>query len=535
MKIRRVPMARSRQETALLPFSDVNENFRKAVIYCRVSGKKQTAEGSGLDSQEYRCRQYAAERGYSVEAVFPDDVTGEGDFMKRKGMVALLKFLDDNPHENYVVIFDDLKRYARDVEFHLVLRRQMAERGAKRECLNFPFEDTPEGRFNETINAAVGQLEREQMGRQNRQKSMARIEQGYWVFRAPVGYSYAKSQGGGKELVLSEPHASIVREALEGYAHGRFASQTEVRRFLEAQPEYPKDMPNGGIRPQTIVRLLGKVVYAGYVEAPKWGISPRQGNHPAIISYKTYQKIQTRLNTPVYASARKDISEDFPLRGGVCCASCQKPLTAGWSRGKYNKFPYYRCKNKSCDDFGKSIRKDQIEGQFEELLLSAQPSKETLTVARAMFEHCWDQMSGQAASLRADIRRRISKIDSEITSVVDYAVNAQSPSVRTAYEKKIETMERERLVLTEKLQNSGRPKYTFSQLFELSMRFLSNPCKIWRSGRLDLQKTVLRLVFSEPIHYCRDNGFLNTNFSIPFNMLGGQNMPILQNGAAGED
>ena len=43
---------------------------QKAVIYCRVSGKKQKAEGSGLDSQEHRCRQYAEAKGYSVEAVF---------------------------------------------------------------------------------------------------------------------------------------------------------------------------------------------------------------------------------------------------------------------------------------------------------------------------------------------------------------------------------------------------------------------------------------------------------------------------------
>ena len=52
----------------------------KALIYCRVSGKKQTTEGSGLDSQEYRCRQYAKAKGYTVEAVFPDDVSGGGDF-----------------------------------------------------------------------------------------------------------------------------------------------------------------------------------------------------------------------------------------------------------------------------------------------------------------------------------------------------------------------------------------------------------------------------------------------------------------------
>nr|WP_321458373.1 recombinase family protein [uncultured Cohaesibacter sp.] len=169
----------------------------KAVIYCRVSSKKQT-EGSGLSSQEHRCREYADERGYDVEAVFPDDVSGGGDFMKRPGMVALLAYLDAFPQHDYVVIFDDLKRYARDTEFHLKLRREMMARNARRECLNFNFEDTPEGKFIETILAAQGELERTQNSRQVLQKMIARVEQGYCVFRAPVGYKYVRSPNGAK-------------------------------------------------------------------------------------------------------------------------------------------------------------------------------------------------------------------------------------------------------------------------------------------------------------------------------------------------
>lgn len=203
---------------------------QKAVIYCRVSGKKQVAEGSGLDSQEFRCRQYAEAKGYEVEAVFPDDVSGGGDFIKRPGMVALLRYLGKNPTTNYVVIFDDLKRYARDVEFHLKLRRVMSEYGAKRECLNFNFEDTPEGKFNEIISAAAGELERLQMGRQ---KAMARLEQGYAIqAQPPVGYKYEQTRDRGKVLIRDEPVASIVQEGLKGYASGRFASQIEVVRFF---------------------------------------------------------------------------------------------------------------------------------------------------------------------------------------------------------------------------------------------------------------------------------------------------------------
>jgi site-specific DNA recombinase len=159
---------------------------KEAVIYCRVSSKSQL-RGSGLDSQEHRCREYAKQRGYEVVAVFPDDVSGGGDFMKRKGMVALLNFLDENPFKNYVVVFDDLKRYARDVEFHLKLKREMEMRGAMRDCLNFRFEDTPESKFVETVLAAQGELEREQNRRQVLQKMKARVEQGYWVKKAPRG------------------------------------------------------------------------------------------------------------------------------------------------------------------------------------------------------------------------------------------------------------------------------------------------------------------------------------------------------------
>lgn len=58
---------------------------QKAVIYCRVSSTKQATEGHGLESQETRCRHHAETMGYEVEAVFPDDASGGGDFMNQIG------------------------------------------------------------------------------------------------------------------------------------------------------------------------------------------------------------------------------------------------------------------------------------------------------------------------------------------------------------------------------------------------------------------------------------------------------------------
>lgn len=364
------------------------DNFtpRKALIYCRVSSKKQKDEGSGLDGQEHRCREHADKFGLEVEAVFPDNVTGGGDFMKRPGMVALLAYLDAQTDKRYVVIFDDLKRLARDAEFYRKLRREFISRNALVYCLNFKIEDTPEGKFFETIIAAQGELEREQNGRQVRQKMKARIEQGYAVFRAPTGLKYVEVKRGGKELFRDEPTASIVQEALEGFACGRFETQSEVKRFLEGQPDFPKDMPNGEIRAFKVTRMLKHCAYAGYVEARFWKISRRKGNHDGLISYKTYDKIQKRLTDKAYAPARKDINEDFPLRGFVSCADCEKPLRSGWSKGKYKKYPYYLCQTKTCESYGKSLRRDDVERKFEAVLKNLCPSQNTFGLARTMIE-----------------------------------------------------------------------------------------------------------------------------------------------------
>lgn len=89
----------------------------------------------------------------------------------------------------------------------------------------------------------------------------------------------------------------------------------------------------------------------------------------------------------------------------------------------------------------------------------------------------------------------------------------------------------QRVELVEKLQNPSRRDNSFEHLFELAMQFVAKPYKIWASGRLDLRQIVLRLVFSDYLVYCREKGFLNSNLSIPFNILRGDLGMALQNDA----
>ncbi|MEM6385290.1 MAG: recombinase family protein [Pseudomonadota bacterium] len=378
-----------------------------AIIYCRVSSTKQKTQGGGLESQAQRCRDYAASKGYDVEMVFSDDISGGGDFMKRPGMRAVLAFLDAQPEKNYVVIFDDLKRLARDTRFHWELRSELAERGASVDSPNFKFEDTPEGEFIETIIAAQGELERKQNRRQVIQKMRARVEAGYWVFRAPIGYKYINAKGGGgKVLVLDEPLASTVRQALEGFASDYFVSQAEVQRFLEADAHFPKDRSDGSIRMSSVNRLLRKVVYAGCVEAPSWDIDVRKGMHDALISFETHERIIEKLDGRKRPGLRKNTSADFPLRGHVVCGCCGNHMTGAWSKGRTKHYAYYRCETRGCEAKGKSVRRDDMEGGLIEILKGLQPTKRLYALAEAIFKDAWIKRARHAHDDKAAFKQQ---------------------------------------------------------------------------------------------------------------------------------
>ena len=500
------------------PMKKENES-RKAVIYCRVSSTKQRLEGGGLESQEHRCRQYADLNGYEVEAVFPDDASGGGDFMNRPGMVALLSYLDAQPGKDYVVIFDDLKRFARDTEFHIKLRREFSTRGATIECLNFRFEDTPEGKFIETVIAAQGELEREQNRRQVKQKMKARVEKGYWVFSPPVGYKYAADRGHGKILVRDEPVASILAEALEGYATGYLQSQAEVKRFLESQPCFPKDLPNGEIRWQRVQRLLSHLTYAGYVEAPKWGVSPRKGHHEPLISLESFERIQERMNGKAKAPARKDISADFPLRGFVLCDDCGQPMTSCWSKGRSRHYAYYLCDTRGCESKRKSVPREKIESGFSEILQSLVPNRQLFLLATEMFKEAWNSRLTTAQRDKDEITRQLGEVEKQIGKLLERIVEADNPSVIKAYEGKIATLERQKLLLAEKATQIVPPKRRLEEFIEPALAFLANPWNIYEKGCLTLKRTVLRLAFVEPLRYSLESGYRTAEISLPFKVL----------------
>jgi len=316
---------------------------KKCIMYTRVSSHKQTTKGTGLSSQERSCRDYAETQNYEVVEVFSDVISGK--YAERPGMNALITFLRKKRTDKFIVVVDDISRFARDVSTHATLRDKLTALGAKIDSPNQKFGEDASSIFVETIMAALSEHERRKIGETAHLRTLNRMKNGLWSISAkPIGYEFVKHRAGGKILAPKEPVASIVKEALEGFASGRLASQCEVKRFLESKPEFPKTERGNNVHWDRVKRILTNVLYAGYLEFPKWDIPLTPALHEPLISFATYQIIQERLAEKVLAPGRKDIRRDFPLRGFLICETWEHKLTSCWSRRRSGKeYQYNIC------------------------------------------------------------------------------------------------------------------------------------------------------------------------------------------------
>ena len=495
----------------------------KAVTYVRVSSAAQVAKGHGAESQAARCEEFAKMKGYTVVKTFADKAVS-GSLVERPAMKELLAFLRKHRKENVRVLIDDISRLARGLEAHLALRAEIAKAGGVLESPSIEFGEDSDSQLIEHLLASVSQHQRVKNAEQTRNRMEARLRSGYWPFWACMGFKREKREGQGNVLVRDEPLASIIQEGIEGYASGRFQTQAEVKRYFESRPEFPRDK-RGLVRNQLVNDILTRVLYAGMVEHADWGISRREGKHEGIVSYETFEKVQARLAGKAYAPARADISEHFPVRGAVECADCGHALTACFSKSKTGKrHPYYMCHHKGCASYRKSIKRDDLEGAVEAMLEALTPSQSMFDMISAMFADAWDQQQKNAQALAKNMRAEMLKLEKQIDGLVDRIVESTNERVVSAYEQRIEGLERQKLVLSEKLQNAGKPKRPFEEMFELTMNFLSSPCNIWKNGGLAQKQTVLKLCLTDRLQYSRENGLRTSKISNVFNIMKGENM-----------
>lgn len=196
-------------------------------------------------------------------------------------------------------------------------------------------------------------------------------------------------------------------------------------------------------------------------------------------------------------------------------------MTGAWSKGCRRHYAYYRCETRGCEAKSKSVPRAKLESGFAEIMKNLQPTSGLFKVATAMMRDAWDMRIAEAESAKVALAKQFSDTQKQIETLLDRLVDASSASVVSAYEARIEKLERAKIILSERQERVTPPKGRLEDCMELALRFLSSPWDIYKNGDHVLRQTVLRLAFVKPLRYSPNGVYGTPDFAFPFKALGG--------------
>ena len=459
-----------------------------AVAYIRVSSQRQVEEGSSLDSQSKQVEQFARSRGYELTRLFRE----EGETAKtdqRPRLQEMLKYCMDRKNGVTVVIIPKIDRLARNVNDYTNLKLHLSRIGIRLESLGERIEDTPVGRFTETILASVAQFDNEIRAERSKGGMIEAVSQGRWVWKSPAGYRNVRHNG--KGTIEPDPKVGpVIQNAFRQLAHGH-QSAPVVRAYLK----------EAGIvlAESSFYRMLANEIYIGRIHAFGKVFDARPPFVP-LVDELTFLKAQAALRPSKWPQQYQMESNDFPLRGSILC-ECGHRYTASWSRGKLGeRYPYYRCARCA----GKSYQKKIVEGHFKLYLGSYKGD-----------DQAWKRLEKRLVAMEGDLKNHVGsskrasleRID-ELKGLQDTIAlkNATGVIPDDLARRQIERLAKDIVDVA-----ADMPKEHLAtdskELVQFAKRFFKELGSLWNGFSLKTKKDLLHFMFPEGILFCPESGF----------------------------
>ncbi len=313
-------------------------------IYTRVSeqGRRSNEELLSHDLQRTKVEKYLDARELTASRQTYRDNDKSGGSMSRPAFDRVLGEVTEGKLGGLAVAY--LDRFARTVIEALAVIEKVEEAGGVVIALDADFDtSTAMGKAMLRMSLIFSTLQRDMSIEKAVYLAETKLDAGTSLGgRAPVGYRWqvTGSDSNGKDILgWIEPSedAAVVKEALEGFASGRFTTAGKVADHLNAADVTTSK--GGRWDRSNIIGLLKRETYTG---ARRYGAKRIEKAHEALIDEPTHRVIVRRL-TPKTTITRKR-GEGHILGQGLCrCGTCGAGLTRGVANGRY---PTLRCNSR---------------------------------------------------------------------------------------------------------------------------------------------------------------------------------------------
>lgn len=232
-----------------------------------------------------------------------------------------------------------------------------------------------------------------------------RLKQGYWPFRAPLGY---RDMG---EAKLKEPcpkKAPLVRELFRLYLTGEYSitSLTDAMRVRGLTGYYDRPLAR-----RNVDAILRNPYYCGQLVS-RQGVF--KGIHTPLISVRDYKRVQA-IKAARHIKKRTKLGHRF--RNTFTCDRCEKFLTGERQKSHI----YYRCHTPGCPE--KSYREDRLEAEILTALKKHEWTDEQVAAFRCELE----KRGGlrEQDELRASLNLRAADVQTRQARLMDLYIDGK--------------------------------------------------------------------------------------------------------------
>jgi site-specific DNA recombinase len=321
-------------------------------------------DGTSLETQEERCRSYAAEHGLTVDPrhvyrdVFSGAVLHERPQLRELRQAA-------RGHAFDVVVSYAVDRLSRNQAHLYIVAEELETAGVRVEFVTESFEDSAVGKFIRSAKSFAAEVEREKFIERSVRGKRARVGAGKLLHGKTPLYGYDWTDGSKARYIVNPATAPVVRRIFEASMSG-----LPLRASAKALTDDGIPTSRGAAvwDPVVVRNMLRNSAYAGEayafrvqqtkvagtnrmrsVERPRdeWVPLP-EGTIPAIVDRGVFGAVQDRLRRNLEQSPRRlRDPEAYLLRGGYArCGYCGNAMSAV-KGGRRNAGRLYRCTRRS--------------------------------------------------------------------------------------------------------------------------------------------------------------------------------------------
>lgn len=318
----------------------------KAIIFARVSSKRQKEEGVSLDVQMEAITKYCEEKNLKIIKDYCiDESSMKGDrrqyhemldlAQKTSGPVAIVVNYVDRLQRNYddSYLLNKLRREGK-IEVHFLKENLIIHKNSNSMELNF---------WNMHVlmaNAQVNNMIDKVKGSQRLNRS-----QGKWQGSAPLGYLNRRDEDNKATLILDPVRAPIIQHLFQEFATGKHTTKT-IWLLSQQLGLYSKMKIRKGqlVSRNTVYDVLTNPFYEGFMHYEgKW----IRHQYEPLVSKELFDKVQNIL-TRNGNHNRNNVDENagklYIFRGLIHCKECGCLITPETKTKKNGQvYVYLRC------------------------------------------------------------------------------------------------------------------------------------------------------------------------------------------------